>query len=137
MITKDKRLKAMHDLHLLLAHDLNCGDLRSLNGLLEFVLVVMCLRCNWMAGMYEGFQAVPDASPCITKLLTQSVWRWITRLPVCCAASFGRALGSVLTEALDGRVWGPGAAIPCHKTYYFMTSDASLEGAKIPGMGAS
>ena len=51
LITKERRLKAMHDLHLLLAHDLNCGDLRSLNGLLEFVLVVMCLRCNWMAGI--------------------------------------------------------------------------------------
>ena len=120
----------MHDLHLLLAHDLNYGDLRSLNGLLEFVLVVMGLRRNWMAGMYEAFQAGgpaavgPEAWPRITMLLTQSVWRWISRLAVCCAASFGRALGSVITEALDGRVWGPGVDMPCHKTYYFMTSDA-------------
>ena len=88
LITKDKRLKAMHDLHLPWAHDLNCGDLQSLNGLLEFVLVVMCLRRNWMAGMYEAFQAGgpakagPKASPHVTKLLTQSMWRWITRLSV-------------------------------------------------------
>ena len=68
LIPKDKRMKAVHDLRRLVNYELNCGELRSLNGLLEFIMVVVMLGRNKMAGLYEPFQAGREAeksqSPC-------------------------------------------------------------------------
>ena len=82
VVTKDKRLKVLQSLLLLIQGRLNCGDLRSLNGLLEFIMVVRVLKRNGMAGMYEPFQSGqeaekgPETMPRVNTLMKQSSWAW-------------------------------------------------------------
>ena len=61
LIQKDKRMKAMKDLLDLVHWRLCCADLRSLNGLLEFFMVVVRFKRNKMAGMYEPWKAGGEA----------------------------------------------------------------------------
>ena len=51
IVPKDKRVKAVHDLLQLLTGTMTVGDLRSLNGLLEFIMVVGMFKRNRMQGM--------------------------------------------------------------------------------------
>ena len=136
-VPKDKRVKAMFDLKKLIAWDLYCSQLRSLNGLLEFIMVVVQLKRSKMAGMYEAWQAGgaaeggPDSYPVVTKFMAQTANSWITMLSQTCAAPFSAAL-----QQRDSSVLGyVGPMIPLRRVFYAMTSDASKEGAKVPGMG--
>ena len=51
-VPKDKRVKAIYDLRQLLSGQLNCKELRSLNGLLEFLMVVVGFKRDRMQGMW-------------------------------------------------------------------------------------
>ena len=136
VIPKDKRVKAMHDLLKLIEGSLNCEELKKLNGLLEWCAVVKQLKRNWMAGMYEPFQAGREAEwggetlPWVSKLMRQSAWAWVTDLSVGCAAPVSAALPHrQIMQFEDSQPFKPGT------TLYGITSDASKEGATIPGIG--
>ena len=98
IVPKDKRVKAIHDLLQLLTGTMPVGDLRSLNGLLEFIMVVVMFKRNRMQGMYGPFQAGreaqwgPETQAWVTKLIAQSSNAWITMVSAGCAAPFKAAL---------------------------------------------
>ena len=135
-VPKDKRMKAIHDLLQLVKGELNCEQLRSLNGLLEFIAVVLMYKRNKMAWMYEPFQAWREASrggltrPKVSKLMRQSSWGWITGLSTSCAAPVSAAL-----EHRQVLQFEHSAPFDASTVLHGMTSDASKEGAKVPGMG--
>ena len=136
-VPKDKRVKAIYDLRKLLSGQLNCGELRSLNGLLEFLMVVVGFKRDRMQGMWEPFGADREAwwgsetKPNISMWMRKSAWAWITALSEGCAAPFSVGLEDYLRQRMScGRMRFGKAS-----SWYVMTSDASKEGAKIPGMG--
>ena len=141
VVPKDKRLKVLQNLMLLIQGRLNCGDLRSLNGLLEFIMVVQVLKRNMMAGMYELFQSGqeaekgPETMLRVNTLMKQTSWAWSTEMASGCAVPFSEALRGIDVNDSRGRMWGPSVRAPSHCTYFSMTSDSSLQGAKVPGMG--
>ena len=129
-------MKAIHDLLQLVKGDFNCEQLRSLNGLLEFIAVVLMYKRNKMAGMYEPFQSGREASrgglttPRVSKLMRQSSWGWITGLSTSCAAPVSAAL-----EYRQILQFEHSSPFSSSTVLYGMTNDASKEGATIPGMG--
>ena len=141
VVPKDKRRKVLQSLLLLIQGKLDCGELRSLNGLLEFIMVVRVLKRNRMAGMYEPFQSGreaekgPETIPRVTNLMRQTSWAWSTEMASGCAVPFSEALRIIDVKDSQGRLWGPSVKVPAHCTYFSMTSDSSLQGAKVPGMG--
>ena len=136
IVPKDKRVKAVHDLLQLLEGTMTVGDLRSLNGLLEFIMAVVMFKRNRMQGMYDPFQAGreaewgPETQAWVTKLVAQSSNAWITTLSAGCAAPFIAAL-----ECRDLLRFESFHSVPPSAILYGMTSDASKEGADIPGIG--
>ena len=82
VVPKDKRLKVLQSRMLLIQGRRNCGDLRSLNGLLGFIMVVRVLKRNRMAGMYEPFQSGreaekgPETMPRVNKLMIMRQTSW-------------------------------------------------------------
>ena len=136
VVPKDKRMKAMRDLLQLVKGSLDCENLKKLNGLLEFISVVMMYKRNKMMGMYEPFQAGGDAErggqtiPRRSRLMIQSAWGWITGLSQGCAAPFAAALGHRRLMPFEYA-----GVIPPSSVVYSTTSDASKEGAAIPGIG--
>ena len=123
-------MKAVHDLLQLLTSTMTVGDLRSLNGLLEFIMVVVMFKRNRMQGMYDPFQAGreaewgPETQAWVTKLMAQSSNAWITTLSAGCAAPFIAAL-----ERRDLLRFESFHSVPPSAILYGMTSDAS----KAPG----
>ena len=104
-------------------------------------MVVRVLKRNRMAGMYEPFQSGreaekgPETMPKVTKLMKQTSWAWSTEMASGCAVPFSEALRGIGVKDSKGRLWGPSVRVPSHCTYFSMTSDSSLQGAKVPGMG--
>ena len=136
VVPKDKRMKAMHDLLQLIHGHLNCEGLQKLNGLLEFIAVVVMFKRNKMQGMYEPFQAGRESSRGgatlvrRSKLMIQSSWAWVTSLSTGCAAPFLAALSYRQVMQCD---YVP--LVPTGLVLHATSSDASKEGADIPGIG--
>ena len=131
IVPKDKRVKAVHDLLQLLTGTMAVGDLRSPNGLLEFIMVVVMCKRNRIQGMYDPFQAGREAEwgPATRawgrKLMAQASNAWITTLSAGCAAPFIAAL-----EHRDLLRFESFHSVSPSAILYGMTSDASKEGAE-------
>jgi len=99
LIAKDKRMRALCQLKQILSGGLKMSELRSLNGLLEFFMVILKMGRDKMAGMWEPFQdeqadwwSGPDSIPALSTFRRQNTHSWVTKVSTVCAAPFSVAL---------------------------------------------
>ena len=128
VVPLDKRLKALRSLLALRQGTLPVGELRSLNGLLEFCRLILCLDKSTMHGFYQPLQAKgeiatgPQTKVRYNELIAKQANAWGRRLRDQCATSVALAIEGSREVANDASL-------------LITSSDACKEGAEHPGMG--